>query len=92
MYQKFFQANLQREDLTPEEDLRVRCQMLREFIKKGVRWVFTTWSISRFEFPKNKNNQAKNLLEYFTRFSFSTILKDSKHCEQIYSTTGALQQ
>ena len=33
---KNLEANLQREDLTLEEDLRVRCQMLREFIKKGV--------------------------------------------------------
>ena len=62
MYLEIHWANLQRKDLTPEKDLRVRCQMLRELVKKGVTWVFiTVWVF-------------KNLPEDFTRFSFFTIL------------------
>ena len=55
-------------------------------------YVSPHYRISRFEFSKNTNNQAKKLPDDFPRFSFSKILKDSKQCEQIYSTTGVLQQ
>ena len=67
-FQKTKTTQQKREDLTPEEDLRVRCRMFSEFIKKGVTRVFTTRSISRFEFSKYKKQPSKKLLIGFYTF------------------------
>ena len=59
--------NLQREDLTPEDDLRN--------LSRRVLGESSLPDLSHgLSFQKNKNNQAKNLPEDFTRFSFFTIL------------------
>ena len=91
VYQKILSSEFAERRFDPRRRFTGQMPDFKGIYQEGC-YVSPHYRISRFEFSKNTNNQAKKLPDDFPRFSFSKILKDSKQCEQIYSTTGALQQ